>query len=48
MNLATNAGDMGLISGFEKIPHALRQLNPCATTTESVCLEPVLPKKRSH
>ena len=43
-----------------KIPHATEQLNPCATTTEPavesaratttdpVCLEPVLRNKRSH
>ena len=28
MNLATNVGNMGLISDFEKIPHASEQLNP--------------------
>ena len=43
-----------------KIPHAVEQLSPCATTTEPVlwsqqattteaaCLEPVLRSKRSH
>ena len=38
--------------GFEpwsgKIPHAVEQLSPCATTTEPVRLEPVLRNKRSH
>ena len=36
--------------GFEpwsgKIPHAVEQLSPCATTTEPACLEPVLRNKR--
>ena len=31
-----------------KIPHAVEQLSPCATTTEPTCLEPVLHNKRSH
>ena len=31
-----------------KIPHATEQLNLWATTTEPVCLEPVLCTKRSH
>ena len=38
--------------GFEpwsrKIPHVVEQLNPCATTTEPACLEPMLCNKRSH
>ena len=34
-NLPANTGDMGSIPGPEtKIPHAVRQLSPCATTTE--------------
>ena len=34
-----NAGDSGLIPGQgTKIPHAVGQLSPCATTTELVCL----------
>ena len=43
----TKAGDSGLIwSG--KIPHPPEQLSLSATTTEPVCLEPVLRRKRSH
>ena len=43
----TKAGDSGLIwSG--KIPHPPEQLSLSATTTEPVCLEPVLHRKRSH
>ena len=38
--------------GFEpwsgKIPHAVEQLGPWATTTEPACLEPVLHNKRGH
>ena len=38
--------------GFEpwsgKIPHAAEQLGPWATTTEPVCLEPVLRNKRGR
>ena len=38
--------------GFEpwsgKIPHAVEQLGPWATTTEPVCLEPVLRNKRGR
>ena len=30
------------------IPHAAEQLSSCATTTEPMCLEPVLRNKRSH
>ena len=34
--LPCNAGDVGSITGQgTKIPHAARQLSPCATTTES-------------
>ena len=35
-NLPANAGDSGSISGSRKIPHAVRQQNLCATTTELV------------
>ena len=31
-----------------KIPHAVEQLSPCTTTTEPMCLEPVLYNWRSH
>ena len=31
-----------------KIPYATEQLSQCVTTTEPVCLEPVLYNKRSH
>ena len=31
-----------------KFPLAFGQWSPCATTTEPMCLEPVLCKKRSH
>ena len=34
-NLPANTGDMGSIPGPEtEIPHAVRQLSPCATITE--------------
>ena len=35
-NLPANAGDTGLRPGSQsgKIPHAVEQLSPCATTTE--------------
>ena len=33
-NLPANAGNMGLIPGPGKIPHAAEQLSPRATTTE--------------
>ena len=34
-NQPSNAGDMGSIPGWGiKIPHAMAQLSPCATTTE--------------
>ena len=32
----------------QKIPHAMGQLSPCATTTEPVSLEPALCNVRSH
>ena len=38
-NLPANTGDVGSIPGWgTKIPHAARQLNPRATTTELACL----------
>ena len=38
-NPLCNAGGMGLIPGQEtKIPHAVGQLSPHATTTELTCL----------
>ena len=41
-NLPYNVGDTGSIPRQRpKIPHAVGQLNPCATTTEPVSLEPV-------
>jgi len=33
---------------YGKIPHAVGQLNPCATTTEPMSLEPVPRNERSH
>ena len=37
-NLPSNAGDPGSIPGWgTKIPHAMGQLSPCATTTELAC-----------
>ena len=33
-NPPANAGDTDSIPGPGKIPHALEQLSPCATTTE--------------
>ena len=36
-NLPCNAGDKGSIPGWgNKIPQAMEQLNPCATTTGSM------------
>ena len=36
-NLLSSAGDMGSILGWgTEIPHAMGQLSPCATTTESM------------
>ena len=38
-NPPSNAGDAGLIPGQgTKIPHAMEQLSPCATTAELRCL----------
>ena len=38
-NLPYNAGDTGSIPGQgTKIPYAVGQLSPCATTTELACL----------
>ena len=46
-NPPANAGKVGSIPGWEtKIPHAVRQLSPWATTTES-CV-PQLEKKTMH
>ena len=36
-NPPANAGDMGSKPWSGKIPHAMEQLSPCATTTEAVC-----------
>ena len=47
-NLRANAGDTGSSPGPGGFPHASEQLSPCATTTESTCLEPVLRNRRSH
>ena len=39
-NQPANTGDMGLIPGpATKIPHAVGQLSPCATTTEPARLD---------
>ena len=36
--LSSNAGDVGLIPGWEtKIPHATGQISPCARTSEPMC-----------
>ena len=44
-NLPCNAGDVGLISGQgTKIPHAMGQLSPCATSRE----KPTHPKLRPN
>ena len=42
-NLPVNAGDTGSITGPEKMPNAVGQRRPCASTTE-----PMLCNKRSH
>ena len=34
-NLPANAGDTGSSSGPGRFPHAMEQLSPCATATES-------------
>ena len=48
-NQPANTGDMGLIPGpATKIPHAVGQLSPCATTTEPARLEPARHNSRSH
>ena len=36
-NLPANAGGMGSSPGLGRFPHAMEQLSPCATTTESMC-----------
>ena len=44
-NLPYNAGDTGSIPGQgTKIPHAVGQLNPCATTTKPKCPEACMPQ----
>ena len=35
-NMPTNVGDISSIPGWRKIPHAMEQLSPRATTTEPV------------
>ena len=47
-NLSAKAGDIGLISGPGRFPYATGQRSPCASTTEPVCLEPMLQNKRSQ
>ena len=47
-NSPASAGDMGSIPGPGRIPHAVEQLSPWATTTDPTSLEPVLRNKRSH
>ena len=47
-NLPSNARDMGSIPGQRtKIPHALGQLSPCATITETVLQQRFSPAKIS-
>ena len=47
-NLPSNAGDVGLIPGRgTKIPHAMGQLNPHATTTEPACSRARAPQLES-
>ena len=47
-NPPTNAGDMGSIPGLgTKIPHAMEQPNPCATTTEPMCSR-ICTRRRRH
>ena len=44
-NPPSNAGDVGSIpGGGTKIPHAVEQLNPCATTTEPTCSGALTPQ----
>ena len=47
-NLPANAGGHGFEPWSGKIPHAAGQLGPCATTTASAPLEPVLRNKRGR
>ena len=48
-NLPCNAGDLGLIPGRgTRIPHAVEQLSPSATTTEPDTPEPLHQKWRVH
>ena len=43
-----SAGDMGSILGPRRFHMPWEQLSPCAPTTETPCLEPVVHKERSH
>ena len=45
-SLPANAGGHGFDPCSGKIPHAMGQINRCTTTTEPVCLEPVLCNER--
>ena len=47
-HLPANAGDMVLVSGPGKIPHATGQLSPHTTPTEATHTTPMLCSKRSH
>ena len=47
-NLPANTWDAGSSPGPGKIPHAMEQLSPYATTTEPTRLGPVFCNKRSH
>ena len=47
-NLPANVGDMGLIPGLGKIPHAVGQLSPRAAATEACMVEPMFCNERSH
>ena len=44
-NPPANAENMGSVPDGGS---AMTQLNPCTTTTEPACLDPVLHSKRSH
>ena len=41
-DLSANTGDIGLIPGRGRFPHAPERLSQCVGTAEPVCLEPVL------
>ena len=47
-NLPANAGDTGSIPGSGKIPHAVDQLNLCATTTEPLLSSPQAATPEAH